>query len=43
MILAKSEMLTVLQENTRERCRNESKADVYDERELPKRKKKQAR
>ena len=39
IILAKSEMLTIMQGNTRKRYRDEAKIDVYDERELPKRKK----
>ena len=43
MVLAKSEMLTVMQSNTKKRHRDETKIDVHDERELPKRKKKQAR
>ena len=37
-ILAKSEMLTVVQGNTRKRFRDEAKIDVHDERELPKQK-----
>ena len=40
IILAKSEILTVMQGNTRKRYRDEAKIDVNDERELPKRKKK---
>ena len=40
IILAKSEMLTVMQGNTRKRYRDEAKIDVNDEKEFPKRKKK---
>ena len=43
IVLAESEMLTVMQGNTKKRYRDEAKIDVHDERELPKRKKKQAR
>ena len=42
IVLAKSEILTVMQDNTRKRYRDEGKIDVHDERELPKRKMKQA-
>ena len=40
IILAKSEMLIVMQGNTRKRYRDGAKIDVHDERELPKQKKK---
>ena len=40
IILAKSEMLTVMPGNTRKRYQDEAKIDVHDEKELSKRKKK---
>ena len=40
IILAKSEMLTVMQRNTRKRYQDEAKIDVHDEKELSKQKKK---
>ena len=40
IILTKSEMLAVMQDNTRKRYRDKAKIDLNDERELSKRKKK---
>ena len=41
IIVAKSEMLNVLRGNTRGRKREETKLDISDTRQLPKRKKKE--
>ena len=40
IMLAKSEMLTAMQGNTRKRYPDKAKVDVHDDRGLPKRKKK---
>ena len=40
IIVAKSDMLTVMRGNTRGKQRDEHKIDIHDTRELPKRKKK---